>query len=158
ARGRGVGRGARELSRAGQPLSLRRDDDSRSARLTGGAHRGRGRARTGPVRHTARARRAGSDARHATGPQQGRAVNRTRKSQWWWMVAGAAGTALLAACGNAKPAAGGAGGGGGMPPMPVEAAAARPDTVVESIEATGQIEALQSVELRPEVEGRIAEI
>jgi len=74
------------------------------------------------------------------------------------MAAGAAGATLLVACGNAKPAAGGAGGGGGMPPMPVEAAAARPDTVVESIEATGQIEALQSVELRPEVEGRIAEI
>jgi len=81
-------------------------------------------------------------------------VNRTRKAQGWWTAAGAAGAVLLAACGNAKPAAGGAGG-GGPPPMPVEAAAARLDTVVESIEATGQIEALQSVELRPDVEGRI---
>jgi membrane fusion protein, multidrug efflux system len=42
--------------------------------------------------------------------------------------------------------------------MPVEAAAARRDTVVEAIEATGQIEAVQAVELRPSVEGRIVEI
>jgi membrane fusion protein (multidrug efflux system) len=42
--------------------------------------------------------------------------------------------------------------------MPVEAAAARADTVVEAIEATGQIEAVQSVELRPDVDGRIVEI
>lgn len=45
-----------------------------------------------------------------------------------------------------------------MPPMPVEAVAARPDTVVEAIAATGQIEAVQAVELRPSVEGRIVEI
>lgn len=42
--------------------------------------------------------------------------------------------------------------------MPVEAALARTDTVVDAILATGQIEALQSIELRPEIEGRIAEI
>jgi membrane fusion protein (multidrug efflux system) len=42
--------------------------------------------------------------------------------------------------------------------MPVEVAVARTDTVVDAILATGQIEAVQSIELRPEVEGRIAEI
>ena len=42
--------------------------------------------------------------------------------------------------------------------MPVEAAAARSDTVVDAILATGQIEAMQSIELRPEVEGRMVQI
>jgi membrane fusion protein (multidrug efflux system) len=64
---------------------------------------------------------------------------------------------LAAACNKAKSAAPG-GGGGGMPPMPVEVAAALRDTVVDAIAATGQIEAVQSVELRPEVDGRIVEI
>jgi len=45
-----------------------------------------------------------------------------------------------------------------MPPMPVEVAAAIRDTVVDAIAATGQIEAVQSVELRPEVDGRIVDI
>src|SRR3989442_14024706 len=42
--------------------------------------------------------------------------------------------------------------------MPVEAAVAWTDTVRDEIAATGQIEALQSIELRPEVEGRIVGI
>jgi membrane fusion protein (multidrug efflux system) len=42
--------------------------------------------------------------------------------------------------------------------MPVEVAVARSDTVVDAILATGQIEAVQSIELRPDVEGRIAQI
>jgi len=42
--------------------------------------------------------------------------------------------------------------------MPVEVVAARSDTVVDAISATGQVEALQSIELRPEVEGRIVAI
>ena len=42
--------------------------------------------------------------------------------------------------------------------MPVEVAVARADTVVDAILATGQIEAMQSIELRPDVEGRIVEI
>ena len=46
----------------------------------------------------------------------------------------------------------------GRRPMPVEVAVARTDTVVDAILATGQIEAMQSIELRPDVEGRIAEI
>ncbi|MDP3910899.1 MAG: biotin/lipoyl-binding protein, partial [Gemmatimonadales bacterium] len=64
--------------------------------------------------------------------------------------------AFVAACSDAK---GGPGeGGGGPPPMPVEVAVAIQDTVVDAIQATGQIEAVQSIELRPEVEGRIVEI
>jgi len=42
--------------------------------------------------------------------------------------------------------------------MPVEVVVARSDTVVDAILATGQIEAMQSVELRPDIEGRIAAI
>jgi membrane fusion protein (multidrug efflux system) len=42
--------------------------------------------------------------------------------------------------------------------MPVEVVVARADTVVDAILATGQIEAVQSVELRPDIEGRIAAI
>lgn len=66
----------------------------------------------------------------------------------------------LAACSKAAPEskAAGAGDGGGMPPMPVEVATARSDTVVDAILASGQIEAIQSVELRPDIEGRLAQI
>jgi membrane fusion protein (multidrug efflux system) len=42
--------------------------------------------------------------------------------------------------------------------MPVEVAVSRQDTVVDAILATGQIEAVQSIELRPEVDGRLADI
>jgi membrane fusion protein (multidrug efflux system) len=42
--------------------------------------------------------------------------------------------------------------------MPVEVAVARTDTVVDAINATGQVEAEQAIELRPEVEGRITTI
>jgi membrane fusion protein (multidrug efflux system) len=68
--------------------------------------------------------------------------------------------AALAACKKAEPAgnAGAGGAGGGPPAMPVEAASARADTVVDAVLATGQIEALQSIELRPDVEGRLVQI
>jgi membrane fusion protein (multidrug efflux system) len=42
--------------------------------------------------------------------------------------------------------------------MPVEVSPAIRDTVVDAIAATGQIEAIQSIELRPEVSGRITDI
>jgi membrane fusion protein (multidrug efflux system) len=42
--------------------------------------------------------------------------------------------------------------------MPVEVVVAVRDTAVDAIAATGQIEAVQSIQLRPEVEGRIVEI
>jgi len=61
---------------------------------------------------------------------------------------------LLAAC-KAKAAGPG---GGGMPPMPVEVSVAQRDTVVDAIAATGQIEAIQSIDLQPEVEGRIVDL
>ena len=68
----------------------------------------------------------------------------------------------LAACNKAESTGkgpGGAGGeGGGPPAMPVEAAAARTDTVIDAILATGQIQALQSIELKPDVEGRLVQI
>ncbi|MDH3292447.1 MAG: efflux RND transporter periplasmic adaptor subunit [Gemmatimonadota bacterium] len=63
----------------------------------------------------------------------------------------------LAACGGGA-SGDGPGGGGGPPPTPVEVAAARTDTVVDAILATGTIEAVQSIELRPEVQGRLTEI
>lgn len=67
-----------------------------------------------------------------------------------------------AACskGDAKAGGpGGAGGAGGAPPgMPVEVAVARKDTVVDAIAATGEVEAIQSIALRPEVDGRIVGI
>jgi membrane fusion protein, multidrug efflux system len=70
--------------------------------------------------------------------------------------------AAVAACNRAESAGKGPGGpggpGGGPPAMPVEAAAARADTVIDAILATGQVEALQSIELRPDVEGRLVQI
>jgi membrane fusion protein (multidrug efflux system) len=45
-----------------------------------------------------------------------------------------------------------------MPPMPVEVAVASRDTVVDAVAATGQIEAIQSIEVHPEVQGRITDI
>src|SRR3954464_15581628 len=69
---------------------------------------------------------------------------------------------MLSACKRAESEGKGPGGpgasGDGPPAMPVEAAAARADTVVDAILATGQIEAMQSIELRPEVEGRLVQI
>jgi membrane fusion protein, multidrug efflux system len=70
--------------------------------------------------------------------------------------------AALAACAKASPESQGAGNGcpwaPGPPAMPVEVAVARTDTVVDAILASGQIEAIQSVALRPEIEGRLAAI
>jgi membrane fusion protein (multidrug efflux system) len=71
--------------------------------------------------------------------------------------------AAVSACNKAQPkgkGGGGAGpgGGGGPPAMLVEAAAARADTVIDAILATGQIEALQAIDLKPDVEGRLVQI
>lgn len=76
---------------------------------------------------------------------------------------------ILGACGGSSetPPAGAAGnaGGGARPggrgpsgPVPVEVVVVRSDTVVDAITATGQIEPLQSIELRPEVDGRLVQI
>lgn len=71
-------------------------------------------------------------------------------------------SAAVAACGGGEDDGAGEGGGrpggGGPPPMPVDATAAIMDTVREELAATGEIEALQAIELRPAVEGRIVRI
>ena len=74
------------------------------------------------------------------------------------LLCGAAALACNGAEGKAKAGPPAGPGGGGPPAMPVEVVVARTDTVVDAILATGQIEAMQSVELRPDIEGRIAEI
>jgi membrane fusion protein (multidrug efflux system) len=68
--------------------------------------------------------------------------------------------AAVAACTKASPESKRAGGpaGGGPQAMPVEVASARADTVVDAILASGQIEAVQSIEIRPDIEGRLAQI
>lgn len=78
----------------------------------------------------------------------------TRYRRWW-----AAAVVVVAACGTAESenVAGGPGA-RGRPALPVEIAAAFRDTVVDLIYATGQIEAVQAIELLPEVEGRLTEI
>ena len=67
--------------------------------------------------------------------------------------------------GNAKPAAAGGPGGGAaaggapaMPPMPVDVDTARVRPIVDAVRATGRIEAVQAVELRPDEQGRITAI
>jgi membrane fusion protein (multidrug efflux system) len=53
--------------------------------------------------------------------------------------------------------AGGPAGGGppSMPPMPVDVDTARYQSVVDAVRATGRIEALQAVDLRPDEQGRV---
>jgi membrane fusion protein (multidrug efflux system) len=69
-------------------------------------------------------------------------------------------TAFVLACSKKGEEAAGEGGGG--PPggfaMPVEVAVAKRDTVVDALQATGQIEAIQSIELKSEIEGRVTAI
>ncbi len=67
-------------------------------------------------------------------------------------------SAAAAACAEAEPNNGPGAGGGANWGVPVEVAVARTDTVVDAILATGQIEAINSIELRPEVDGRLVEI
>lgn len=74
----------------------------------------------------------------------------------WCVVAAAA--ALAAGCKKGKAGGAAAFGGGGPMAVPVEVAVARTDTVRDEIAATGQIEAVQSIDLRPEVDGRIVAI
>jgi membrane fusion protein (multidrug efflux system) len=45
-----------------------------------------------------------------------------------------------------------------MPPMPVDVAIAQSDEVTDVVRATGRIEAMQAIELRPELQGRITEL
>ena len=70
---------------------------------------------------------------------------------------------VLGACsGGDGDEAGGEGGppGAGGPPMglPVDVVEARRETVVDAIQANGQIEAVQAIDLRPEISGRLLRI
>jgi membrane fusion protein (multidrug efflux system) len=67
---------------------------------------------------------------------------------------------LLTACGGGDAAPGGdaAATGGGMPPMPVDVDTARRGQVVDAVRANGRVEAVSSIELRPDEQGRITEI
>src|SRR2546422_721984 len=78
---------------------------------------------------------------------------KTRDAVWLMALAIAAGACSKSKAGGPDPAGGGAPMG-----MPVEVVVARTDTVRDEISATGQIEAVQSIDLRPEVDGRIVEI
>jgi membrane fusion protein (multidrug efflux system) len=71
-----------------------------------------------------------------------------------WLLSAAA----MVGCNRAESANGGGGGEAGGFSLPVEVATARVDTVVDAISTTGQIEAVQSILLRPEVDGRIVDI
>jgi membrane fusion protein (multidrug efflux system) len=53
---------------------------------------------------------------------------------------------------------GSAGGLAAMPPMPVEAAAAQHQPLVDGVRATGRVEAVDAVELRPDEQGRVTAI
>lgn len=62
---------------------------------------------------------------------------------------------LLAACGKADLKTAPGAPGGGPPVIPVEVTDAFTDTVVDAIVATGQVEAMQQIDLRPDIEGRV---
>jgi membrane fusion protein (multidrug efflux system) len=83
-------------------------------------------------------------------------VTNMTRGAWCAVIAGA--VVAIGGCKKGKAAGGAAGGGGGPMGLPVEVAVARTDTVRDEIAATGQIEAVQSIDLRPEVDGRIVEI
>ncbi|HEY6210063.1 MAG TPA: efflux RND transporter periplasmic adaptor subunit [Gemmatimonadales bacterium] len=79
----------------------------------------------------------------------------TARGAWCLAVA----LVAAGACKKTRGAGPGSGGfGGGPMSLPVEVAIARVDTVRDEIAATGQIEAVQSIDLRSEVDGRIVEI
>src|SRR5687768_13809073 len=63
--------------------------------------------------------------------------------------------------GEAAQEGGSAAAGGGppaMPPMPVDVDTARRQSVVDAVRATGRIEAVQAIELRPDEQGRVTAI
>jgi membrane fusion protein, multidrug efflux system len=62
--------------------------------------------------------------------------------------------ALLVACGGEAAAPPG---GGAPAAIPVEVAVAFTETVVDAIVATGEIQAMERIDLRPDVEGRVVE-
>src|SRR5207247_1308697 len=158
ARRGGVDRGARELPGAAEPLRRRCDDDPRPARGPDGLGRRGGRARPGALRDPPGAGGAREHPWQAPLSRTGPAVRLrdTMRGAWYVMLAGV--TLAAGACKKGRAGGpGGFGGGGGPMGLPVEVAVARGDTGRDEIAATGQIEAVQSIDLRPEVDGRIVE-
>ncbi|HEU5323727.1 MAG TPA: efflux RND transporter periplasmic adaptor subunit, partial [Methylomirabilota bacterium] len=72
-----------------------------------------------------------------------------------FVALGARGVGLLGASTQEESAAGAP---GQMPPMPVDVDTARQGNVVDAVRATGRIEAVQAVELRPDEQGRVIEL
>ncbi|HEX9704301.1 MAG TPA: efflux RND transporter periplasmic adaptor subunit [Gemmatimonadales bacterium] len=81
-----------------------------------------------------------------------------------WRIAAVVLTAIVAIVvlgsqlGGGTPAGVAAGSQGEMPPMPVDVDTARRGEVVDALRATGRIEAIQAVELRPDEQGRVVEL
>ena len=74
------------------------------------------------------------------------------------VLVAAAGRGLFGLFSGGPEAGPGGGMPGGMPPMPVDVDTARRETVIDAVRATGRIEAVQAVELRPDEQGRITEL
>ena len=74
-----------------------------------------------------------------------------------WLTMGRRGNSGAQAAGAGGPAAGKGGGGAAMamPPMPVDVATAKVQPIVDAVRATGRIEAVQAVDLRPDEQGRV---
>jgi hypothetical protein len=74
-------------------------------------------------------------------------------------IAALTGALATSGClGSEAQAQGRSGGPPAMPPMPVDVDTARVQTVVDAVRATGRIEAVNAVELRPDDQGRITAI
>ena len=68
---------------------------------------------------------------------------------------------LMRGRGSAAAQEGGAAAAGGppaMPPMPVDVATAQRQSVVDAVRATGRIEAVNAIELRPDEQGRVTQL
>ncbi len=74
------------------------------------------------------------------------------------LALGAKAMGLIGGARAEEGAAAAGGPGGGMPPMPVDVDTARQSSVVDAVRATGRIEAVQAVELRPDESGRVVEL
>jgi membrane fusion protein (multidrug efflux system) len=96
--------------------------------------------------------------------QEARGTSRRQRRIAWTagvLLALVAVTAIARARNGDAAAAQGGGGAGdvaAMPPMPVDAAAAQYQTLVDGVRATGRVEAVDAVELRPDEQGRVMAI
>ncbi len=74
------------------------------------------------------------------------------------LLAAGLGVRRVGLFGSSAPNQAAAGAPGEMPPMPVDVDTARRGSVVDAVRATGRIEAVQAVELRPDEQGRVVEL